>query len=68
MNERKFICQSTKILELELHNYFKKLITISMYDKVNERLLVMELSINDAERLMDELHRVIIRIEGGSNE
>jgi len=65
MSETIFICESTKILELELHNCFKNLITISMYDKVNERLLVMELSIKNAERLMDEIHRAIIKAEGG---
>jgi hypothetical protein len=65
MVQRKFICESTKIHELEIENRFKNLITISIYDRVNEMLLALELNINDAEQLMDELHKVISKIEGG---
>ena len=65
MKEKKFICQTTNIHQLELHNSFKNLVTISIYDKVNNMFLAMELSINETERLMDELHKSIIKAEGG---
>jgi hypothetical protein len=47
MEETKFICETTEFVELELHNCFKNLVTISIYDKVNQIFLAMELSIND---------------------
>lgn len=37
-----------------------------MYD--DEKLLYMNLTVKKAELLMDEIHRAIIKLEGGSNE
>jgi hypothetical protein len=67
MEETKFICETTEFVELELHNCFKNLVTISIYDKVNQIFLAMELSINDTEKLMNELHKAIIKAQGGNN-
>ena len=66
MTETKFICKTTGnhlTVEVIQNNY----IEIFLYENHFDEVMGINLTINDAERLMDELHRAIIKAEGGNN-
>ena len=72
MTATKFYCEEDGELYLEVLQVEKK--TVSIYIDSNEedgddidKCIGVHLSIQDAERLMDEIHRAIIKAEGGKN-
>jgi len=66
MTEIKFFCETTSN-ELQVLQ-FDDFIEISIdTNQVGYNIPAVHLTIKDAELLMDELHRVISQIEGGSN-
>lgn len=66
MTERRFICEENSNDELNV-NQFDDYVEISIMNE-NGKINAVHLTIADAEQLMDEIHRVIIKIEGGKNE
>jgi len=67
MTKRKFVSEtSPSELEVdEIINYDEKFISLKIYCPATEVFKDVELTINDAEQLMDEIHKVISKIEGG---
>jgi hypothetical protein len=63
MTERKFICEDNSNDELNV-NQFDNYVEVSIINE-NGKINFVHLTISDAEQLMDELHKVIIKIEGG---
>ena len=67
MTETKFISETSEN-ELQVFQ-FDNFIEISICNNIIDcDIQAVHLTINDAELLMDELHKVISKIEGGSNE
>lgn len=71
MTEIIFFCETTsnelKVYSLE-NELGKKFIIISIQGNSYEALLNVDLTIQDAEKLMDLIHRAIIKLEGGKND
>jgi hypothetical protein len=65
MTETKFICETTgNLLEV---NQFDNFIEISIDTKFKHiPPLAVHLTIDDSEKLIDELHNFIMKIEGGN--
>jgi hypothetical protein len=66
MTEKKFICEINSNCELNV-NQFDNYVEISITNE-NGKINFVHLTISDAEQLMDDLHKLIFKIEGGSNE
>jgi hypothetical protein len=72
MTVTKFYCEENNERYLQVMNIEKK--TISIYIEEGEEeeedsfCKFVELTIEDCERLMDEIHKAIIKAEGGKNE
>ena len=67
MVQRKFICEMETSTYLDVEQNVNGL-NITITDDNIEESLVVQLTINDAELLMDEIHKTLIKIEGGKNE
>jgi hypothetical protein len=71
MTVTKFYCEENTERYLQVMNIEKKTISIYMEegDESDEDSFCqyVELTIKDAERLMDEIHNAIIKAEGGKN-
>ena len=72
MTKTKFYCEqsSCDVLDVETNG---NLIAIGIQKKFDYDIdpidsLSVELTIKDAERLMDEIHNAIIKAEGGTHE
>lgn len=63
MTETKFFCETNSNCELNVLE-FDKFIEISISNE-NGKINFVHLTVDDAEMLMDELHKVISQIEGG---
>ena len=70
MTKRKFVSEtSPSELQVGQVNFFdEKFVGLKIYCPATEVFKNVNLTIKDAELLMDELHRVISQIEGGNNE
>jgi hypothetical protein len=69
MTVRKFYSELHSDRYLEVMQIEKKFITIYIEsDDDEDECTCVDLTIKDAEELMDELHRQIIKAEGGENE
>jgi hypothetical protein len=67
MVQRKFICECESLSYLDVEQNVNGL-NITITDDNIEENLTVQLSIKDAEELMDELHKVISQIERGKND
>jgi len=72
MTEIKFICEQSRCDSLTISTN-GNLVAIDIQKKYDCDVdpiesLSVELTIKDAELLMDEIHRAIIKAEGGKNE
>ena len=66
MVKRKFYSELHSDRYLEVMQIEKKFITIYIESDIDEdECTCVDLTIKDAEELMDELHKVISKIEGG---
>lgn len=66
MTLTKFVCETTGnhlTVEVIQNNY----IELFLVDNNLDEIMGINLTVKDAERLMDELHIAIIKAEGGNN-
>jgi len=68
MTETKFFCETTsnELQVLQFDDFIEISIDTNIYSNPNDcKIKSVHLTIKDAEMLMDELHKVISKIEGG---
>lgn len=68
MTVTKFYSENETERYLEVMQSEGKLISIYIDNDDEDECICVDITIKDAERLMDEIHKLIIKAEGGKNE